>query len=100
MNPARRAFLRDVMETAWSLYRAELRGPSPRTFANALAGAWAWVKGRAARAVSNAAFLRRHRGGVAFGSLIGSPIRRSLGSAPHAGDRFRTACATTSRLGR
>lgn len=100
MTPARRAFLRDVMEMAWSLYRAELNGPAPRTFADALAGSWAWHKASAARSAANAAFKARHAGGAAYGSMLRSPIRRSLGGSPHAGDRFRTATYTTSVMGR
>lgn len=101
MNTDRRQTLRDVMETAWSLYRAELRGPTPITFAKALAGAWAWVKGRAARAAANAAWVRRNIGRtVAFGSLVASPIRRSLSGQAYAGDRARSAGYVTSVMGR
>lgn len=99
MNPTRKSFLRDVMQMAWGLYRAELSGPTPRTFANALSGAWGWFKARAARAASNAAFLARHAGGVAYGSMLQSPIRRSL-SGPYRGAQLRAAGYTTSSVGR
>ena len=68
---------RDVMATAWGLFRAD----PARTFANALAGAWAWIKGRAARVAANAAWLARAAGRtVAFGSMLQSPIRRRVGN--------------------
>jgi hypothetical protein len=50
MTPARRTYLKNIMDLAWGLYRAELNGPCPRTFANALSGAWAWTKRQAAAA--------------------------------------------------
>lgn len=101
MNPARRAFLRDVMEMAWSLYRAELKGPSPRTFANALAGSWVWYKGREARLAKAPAWAKATGPRqLSLRSMLQSSIRRDLGGQPHAGDRFRTANYTTSVLGR
>lgn len=85
------------MAFAWSSFRADPR----RTFADCLAGAWAWTKGAAARAKSHGAFMRRHAGGtVAYRSMVQSPIRRALGGSPHAGDRFRVATYTTSVMGR
>lgn len=39
MTQARRNFLRSVMQVAWGLYR-----DGDRTFANALAGAWVFMK--------------------------------------------------------
>lgn len=96
MIATRKTFLRELMHLAWSLCRSD----PARTFADALAGAWRWTKARATRQADNARFLKRHKGGVAYGSLIGSPIRRSLSGLPHAGDRFRTAKRLTSVVGR
>lgn len=99
MTDARRTFLRELMQLAWSLYRAEQGGPNPRTFVNALAGAWRWAKASPERRAANQRWaFRRTR--VAYGSLVQSPIRRGLGDQPHAGDRFRSATYTTSVVGR
>jgi hypothetical protein len=85
------------MAFAWSTFRSD----PVRSFANALKGAWAWFKGREARAASNRAFMRRHAGGtVVLRSPVQSPIRRSLGSSAYAGDRFRSASYLTSVVGR
>lgn len=74
---------REVMMMAWGLYRAEANGPNPRTFADALAGAWRWVKKAAERAVEAAAWMARHAGRtVYFGRQIGSPTYRTL-RGPH-----------------
>lgn len=87
---------REIMATAWALFRAD----PARTFANALTGAWRWIKGRAARAADNAAWARRNAGRtVAFGSLIASPIRRAM-TGPYTGDRTRSAGYVTSAVGR
>lgn len=96
MSDTRKTFLRELMALAWSLYRSD----PARTFADALAGAWRWTKARTQRQAGNAAWMKRHKSGVAYGSLIGSPIRRSLSGLPHAGDRFRTATRLTSVMGR
>lgn len=99
MSDTRRNFLRDVMAMAWSFYRS---GPASgyATFAKALSGAWAWFKGREARRADNAAWLARVGGRtVAFGSMVQSPIRRSLSGA-YAGARLRAAGYVTSAVGR
>lgn len=96
MTPTRRTFLRDLMDLAWSLYRSD----PARGFADCLMGAWRWTKARTQRAADNAAWLKRHRSGVAYGSLVSSPIRRSLSGLPHAGDRSRSAGYVTSVIGR
>lgn len=96
MTDTRKAFLRELMALAWSLYRSD----PARTFADCLSGAWRWSKACPKRRAENAAWLKRHRGGVAYGSLVASPIRRSLNGLPHAGDRFRTATRLTSSMGR
>ena len=91
---------RDVMTMAWGLYRAELKGSNPRTFADALAGAWRWIKKSAARAVEAAAWMARNAGQeVAFRSMIRSPIRRAM-SGPYAASRARSAGYVTSTIGR
>ena len=85
---------REVMEMAWGLFRAERGSVNPRTFADALAGAWRWVKGRVARMADNAAWLRRVNGGtVAFRSMLQSPIRRRVGSG---WDAYKAEYVTTS----
>ena len=87
---------RDVMATAWGMFRAD----PARGFAVALAGAWRWIKGRAARIAANAAWLARVGGRtVVYASPVQSPIRRSL-SGPYAATRARTAGYTTSMMGR
>lgn len=91
---------RDVMTLAWGLYRAELKGSNPRTFADALAGAWRWIKASAARAIEAGAWIARAAGRtVAFKSMLQSPIRRSL-SGPYANSRARSAGYLTSTIGR
>lgn len=71
---------REIMVTAWALFRAEAGGPNPRTFADALAGAWRWVKGRAVRLADHAAWMARAAGRtIVFGSMLQSPIRRQVG---------------------
>jgi hypothetical protein len=101
MNPARRAFLRDVMEMAWSLYRAELNGPRPRTFADALSGSWAWYRAREARHATRPAWVKaKGPRQLSLRSMLQSSIRRELGGKAHAGDRFRSANYTTSVVGR
>ena len=86
----------DVMATAWGLFRAD----PARSFADALAGAWAWIKGRAARVAANAAWLARVGGRtVSYGSTLQSPIRRSL-TGPYAATRANAAGYITTSLGR
>lgn len=80
------------MATAWSFFRAD----PARTFADALAGAWAWIKGAARRAADNAAWMARLAGrNVALSSMLQSPVRRQVGSAWHA----YKAELTTARMG-
>jgi hypothetical protein len=92
----RRELLRRVMTTAWGLFRAD---PS-RPFAAALAGAWRWVKKSEDRAAEAAAWLRRAAGRhVRFGSMVASPIRRSLTGQAYAGAHAAAAGYLTSRIG-
>lgn len=87
---------REVMKTAWSLFRA---APS-RGFADALSGAWRWVKGAAERAAEAAAWMRRNAGRqVRLGSMVRSPIRRSLTGCAYAGANAASAGYHTSRIG-
>lgn len=100
MTPARRSFLKDVMEMAWGLFRAEQHGPSPRTFADALCGSWRWFKGRAARVASQPKWATSPRAApVAFKSMLQSPIRRSLSGKAYAYSLSGDAGRITSRLG-
>lgn len=95
MTPQRRSFLRELMTLAWDLFRV-----GNRTFADALAGAWRWTKNSAARQQSNAVFMRRYRGRtVAFGTMLQSPIRRSL-TGPYRNADARAAGYVTSMVGR
>ena len=101
MSHARRTFLKDVMDMAWSLFRAEQHGPDPRTFADALAGSWRWFKGRAARMASQPKWATSPRAApVAFRSMLQSPIRRSLGGAAYANTTAACMGYLTSTLGR
>lgn len=98
MTDARRTFLRSLMELAWGLYRAELKGPTPRTFADALSGAWRFMKRQATLAPPKWAIMTGPRH-VSFGSMLQSPIRRSLRGEPYAGARARAAGYYTSMVG-
>jgi hypothetical protein len=83
---------REIMDLAWGLFRAD----RSRGFADALAGAWRWMKGRAARVAANAVWMARAAGRtVSFGSMLQSPIRRRVGSGWSAYKAERT----TARLG-
>ncbi|HZZ32386.1 MAG TPA: hypothetical protein VFE10_10370 [Phenylobacterium sp.] len=100
MNAQQRLFLKETMDLAWGLYRAELRGPDPRTFAQSLAGAWRWMKGAAARKAAAPAWARgTHARTMSLGSMVQSPIRRSLSGAAYAGRRSWEAGRTTTRIG-
>jgi len=96
MNTPHRETLRKIMVTAWGLFRAD----PARGFADALAGAWRWVKRAADRAAEAAAWMRRARGkNVRFGSMVQSPIRRATAAQPYAGAAFARANYLTSRIG-
>lgn len=97
MTSERRTFLRDIMELAWDLYRSD----PARGFADALRGAWRWTKGRAARIASAPRWAKGSRPRtVAFGSMLQSPIRRSLTGLSYAATRAREAGYLTSTMGR
>lgn len=88
---------REIMQTAWGLFRAD----PARTFADALAGAWRWVRASAARMAANGAWLARVAGRtVSYGSTLQSPIRRSLGGQTYAATRAGAAGYVTSMMGR
>jgi hypothetical protein len=101
MTTERREFLRKVMVLARELYRTDLRSSHPRTFADALAGAWRWTKRAAQRATETAVWVRtvKANGGQLSPSLIRSPIRRSLAGQRHASAKDFSAAYTTARLG-
>jgi hypothetical protein len=73
------------MNMAWSLFRSE----PARGFADALTGAWAYLK-RSAKEKA-----RKPRSG----SLVYSPIRNSLRGQRYAGDRDLRAAYLTACLG-
>jgi hypothetical protein len=101
MKPQRRQFLREIMVLAWDLYRTDLRSSHPRTFADALAGAWRWTKRKAERQAETAAWVRRVKAndGKLSPSLIRSPIRRSLTGHRYVGACDFAAAYSTARLG-
>jgi hypothetical protein len=86
------------MAMAWGLYRAELNGPDPRTFADALAGAWRVRKRSEVWGALPWADRSRPRH-LRIRSMVQSPIRRSLGGQPYASTRAAGAGYLTSRLG-
>lgn len=90
---------REVMELAWDLFRAAAKEANPRTFANALAGAWRWVKGRAER-LAKAPKWTRTGGHVRLNTMLQSPVRRSLGAQAYAGVSAARADYVTTCVGR
>lgn len=99
LSTAHRAFLRDVMELAWSLFRGEQLGPSPRTFSDALRGAWRWMKRQAERIAAQPQWAKGSRTRtVAFASMVQSPIRRGL-TGPYKNNRAAWAGRTTLAVG-
>jgi hypothetical protein len=77
---------RRVMTVAWSLFREAAKGGEPRSFADALTGAWRWVK-RLAKAKPFA---------VRNGSLIArSAVARHYGAAAFVGGRSSHAYAAS-----
>ena len=100
MNAERRSFFRVIMQTAWALYRADLRGPTPRTFAEALGGAWRWMKAQAARIAAAPQWAKSPRSApVAFRSMLHSPTRRGLTGKAYAYTLSGQAGRITSRIG-
>ncbi|WP_339929488.1 hypothetical protein [uncultured Brevundimonas sp.] len=73
---------RSVMKIAWSLFREAMTAGDPRSFADALAGAWRWIK--------KLAMMKRpnwSRGGGIARSAIG----RRYGAAAYIGGRSSVA---------
>lgn len=100
MSQVRKNTLRDIMLLAWGLFRAERHGPSPRTFSDALMGAWRWFKGRPSRRADQPAWAKGERPmHLPLRSMVQSPIRRSL-SGPCREARARSAGYLTSMVGR
>lgn len=89
---------RTVMSLAWGLFRAELNGPAPRTFADALAGAWRFLKRQAERAAPAWAKGSKARQ-IRFAPVVSSPIARTLSGQSYAGVRAASAGFLTSRIG-
>jgi hypothetical protein len=80
---------RSVMTVAWSLFRSAAADGAPRTFGDALAGAWRWVKKLAT--VKRASWSR--------GSVVArSAVVRHYGSAAFVGGRSSHAYMA-SRMG-
>ncbi len=79
---------RSVMKVAWSLFREAAKTGEVRSFADALAGAWRWVKK-----------LAKSRSTWSPGrSSVRSPIARRYGAAAYVGGRTSTAYLA-SRIG-
>lgn len=89
---------RQVMVTAWDFYRTDLRSSHPRTFADALAGAWRFIKELATVKLPSWARGSGRRT-VQFGSLSQSPIERSLTGKAYSGWRSHKAAYTTASVG-
>jgi hypothetical protein len=86
---------RRIMSVAWDLFRTDRN----RTFADALRGAWKFIRGLT-KAV--AAFRSRARGArhIMFSrSLIRSPNQRATSTQRYAGAADGHAARITSRLG-
>ena len=73
---------RSVMKVAWGLFREAMRAGESRTFADALAGAWRWVKKLAAM---------KRRSWSNGGGVARSAIGRRYGAAAYVGGRSSTA---------
>lgn len=95
MTDTRRSYLRRIMGLAWDLFRSD----PGRTFADALRGAWKFIRGMAKTA---AAFRSRACGArhiMLSPSLIRSPNERATSTQFRAGDADRHAARITSRIG-
>jgi hypothetical protein len=101
VSAARRAYLSEIMNLAWSKFRFERLGATPCAFAAALRHAWAWSKGESARAAAATRWneAASHRV-VRVAPVALSPIRRSLTGKPYAARLAWDAGRLTSRLGR
>lgn len=89
MTAPRRAFLRQVMQQAWTIYRLRATpGCNVRTFGDALRNAWAWLARKALPALRASPTLHLR-------SALQSPTRRHVGGLSYA-----YAGRVTSSLGR
>jgi|UniRef100_A0A6M3XSU2 hypothetical protein len=81
---------RAVMTMAWGLFREAQEGEEPRTFADALSSAWAWIKGLAK---AQARFWKR-QGKRAASLTAPSAICSRYGSTAYVGGRRSVAYLT------
>jgi hypothetical protein len=87
---------RSVMKVAWSLFREAAKAQDPRTFADALSGAWRFIKRMAA--AKKPAWMKSNSGRVELRSPIaGSAVARRYGGAAFVGGRsshaYLASCA-------
>jgi hypothetical protein len=85
---------REVMTTAWVIFREGRQVHDGRTFAQSLGWAWSHVKREAAKAAFGAMRLVR-----LSPSLIRSPLQRVTSTQRYAGRADWNAARVTSRLG-
>jgi hypothetical protein len=91
MHTERRTFLRKIMDTAWYAFRnRHIPGSNVHTFGDAMRNAWAWLRR------TPAAPMTQH---LRFGTMVASPIRRSLGGKAYAYTNARWAGRTTTAMG-
>lgn len=97
MKTERRNQLRQIMTVAWGLFREAGDTTEPRTFADALAGAWRFIKRLTATPCRLARQLRAG-GHVLMADTIASPVRRFYGAMALVGGRGSVAYLA-SRIG-
>lgn len=90
MKIERRNQLRQIMTVAWGLFREASTTAESRTFADALAGAWRFIKRLTATPCRLARQLRAG-GHVQMADTIASPVRRFYGAKTHVGGRGSVA---------
>lgn len=98
MKTERRNQLRQIMNVAWGLFREADNATEPRTFADALAGAWRFIKRLNATPCRLARQLRAG-GHVQMAATISSPVRRFYGAKAVVGGRSSVAYLA-GRMGR
>ena len=86
---------RRIMSLAWDLFRSD----RDRTFADALRGAWKFIRGLAKTAAEFRGRARGARHVMLSRSLIRSPIERASSTQRYAGAADGQAARLTSRLG-
>ena len=87
---------RSVMKVAWGLFREAAKASEARTFADALSGAWRFVKRMAA--MKKPAWMKATGGRIELRSPIApSAVGRRYGGAAYVGGRssqaYMAACA-------